>query len=741
MILKRLVRLTLPVLALIAHASVAGALTSPSALTATAISTSQIRLSWVGVDQGELSYSIERSMSSTSGFAQIGTAGRSATSYTSSGLAPGTRYYYRVRAIKNGTASLYSNVAGATTFGVVTTTTFMTTTSTTSTTLAGSSGPVANAGPDQFTQTLTMVQFNGLRSVDSGGTITSYAWMFGDGGSASGMAVSHAYAVPGAYNATLTVTDSRGMRASDTATVQVANRPPVANAGSDQTQAPGSPVTFNGAGSSDPDGTITAYAWSFGDGASATGSTVTHSYAAAGTYTATLAVTDNRGARGTDTALVTVTASTGSPQTWAKRFGSAGTDVGNGVAVDGSGNVVMTGGVQGATDFGGGVVCPAYSIFVAKYSAAGAPLWCHCFQGMLANSAGRAVAVDSSGNVVLTGYFFGTVDFGGGPLPSAGGPDIFVAKYSPAGTHLWSRRFGSPTASAIASESGNAVAVDSGGNVVVTGIFEGTVDFGGGPFTASTQKDIFIAKYSATGAHIWSRHALNATGAVSGNGVAVDASGSAVVTGSFLQTVDLGGGTLTSPFGQAIFVTKYSPSGAHLWSKVAGGWTDAGNAVAVDAAGNVVVTGQFGNWLDFGTGWIPHRGGNDIFLAKFTSAGTAVWVKTFGATGDDWGARVAVDGSGNVIITGAVGVSADFGGGMLLSHGGLDIFAAKFSAAGTHLWSQIFGSSYIDTGNAVAVGTSGNVLVTGSFEAAVDFGSGPLTNAGSFDVFLLSRAP
>ncbi|TMB37703.1 MAG: hypothetical protein E6J55_25735 [Deltaproteobacteria bacterium] len=71
----------------------------------------------------------------------------------------------------------------------------------------------------------------------------------------------------------------------------------------------------------------------------------------------------------------------------------------------------------------------------------------------------------------------------------------------------------------------------------------------------------------------------------------------------------------------------------------------------------------------------------------------------------------------------------------------MDIFAAKFSAAGTHLWSQIFGSSYIDTGNAVAVGTSGNVLVTGSFEAAVDFGSGPLTNAGSFDVFLLSRAP
>ena len=118
MILKRLAQLALPVV-LIAHGSVAEALTAPSALTATAISTSQIRLSWVGVNQGELSYSIERSLSSTGGFAQIGTAGRYATSYTSSGLAAGTRYYYRVRATKNGTPSAYSNVAGATTFGAL----------------------------------------------------------------------------------------------------------------------------------------------------------------------------------------------------------------------------------------------------------------------------------------------------------------------------------------------------------------------------------------------------------------------------------------------------------------------------------------------------------------------------------------------------------------------------------------------------------------------------------------------
>src|SRR5882724_10294858 len=119
MVHKGLWWLTLPVFLLVADVSVTEALTSPSSLTATAVSTSQIRLSWFSVNQGELTYSIEQSRSSTSGFVQIGTTGRFTTSYTSGGLAAGTRYYYRVRAIKNGTVSLYSNLASSITLGVI----------------------------------------------------------------------------------------------------------------------------------------------------------------------------------------------------------------------------------------------------------------------------------------------------------------------------------------------------------------------------------------------------------------------------------------------------------------------------------------------------------------------------------------------------------------------------------------------------------------------------------------------
>ena len=415
--LKRLCKLTLPVFLLVGGGSAAEALTPPYALTATAVSSGQIRLSWGAFNQGQLFYPIERSLNWTGGFAQVGIAPASATSYTDSGLAPGTRYYYRVRAAENGTASAYSAIVSAITFGTFTAAT-STTTSTTSTTLAGSLAPVANAGADQFTQTLITLSFNGSGSVDRGGTITSYAWRFGDGGTASGVSPTHAYATPGTYTATLTITDSRGSSASDTAVVRVVNRSPVANAGSDQSGILGSAVTFRGSGS-DQDGTVTSYTWDFGDGASAAGATASHAYATAGTYTAKLTVTDDRGALGSDSALVTVAGSPGGTP-WARGFGGAASDVGYGVAVDASGNAVMTGRVESTVDFGGGVVCPPAAVFVSKYSPTGATVWSKCLGGVLGGGTGRAVAVDVSGNVLVTGKFSGTVDFGTGALTSAG---------------------------------------------------------------------------------------------------------------------------------------------------------------------------------------------------------------------------------------------------------------------------------------------------------------------------------
>src|SRR5204863_959165 len=118
-----------------------------------------------------------------------------------------------------------------------------------------------------------------------------------------------------------------------------------------------------------------------------------------------------------------------------------------------------------------------------------------------------------------------------------------LARYSGAGAPRWSEHFGSPLASAIVTESGNGVAIDPAGNILLTGVFEGTADFGSGPMTSAGQGDVFLAKYSPTGAAIWTER-FGGAYSDAGNAVAVDASGNVLVTGTFLNPVDFGGGLL-----------------------------------------------------------------------------------------------------------------------------------------------------------------------------------------------------
>lgn len=145
-----------------------------------------------------------------------------------------------------------------------------------------------------------VVSFNGSGSTDSDGSISNYAWSFGDGSNGTGATVSHSYAAAGTYAAALTVTDNQGATGTATALITVtsaANQPPVAAfTVSPVTGTAPLAVSFNGSGSSDPDGSIASYAWNFGDGSTGTGVAVAHTYTAAGTFTATLTVTDNRGA-------------------------------------------------------------------------------------------------------------------------------------------------------------------------------------------------------------------------------------------------------------------------------------------------------------------------------------------------------------------------------------------------------------------------------------------------------------
>jgi uncharacterized protein (AIM24 family) len=417
---------------------------------------------------------------------------------------------------------------------------------------------------------------------------------------------------------------------------------------------------------------------------------------------------------------------------WSQRFGNNVDQIGNCVAADALGNVVITGELNGTVDFGGGPLTSAggADIFVARFDANGIHIWSKRF-GSANTQIGYSVATNLSGNVAITGELNGTADFGGGALTSAGGSDIFVARFDANGNHLWSKRFGDNS-----NQLGNSVAFNGSGSVLVTGELRGTVDFGGGPLTSGGGADIFVAKLDANGNHLWSKRFGGGSNQI-GNSIATDASSNVVCTGEMGGTVDFGGGALTSGGGIDIFVVKLDSNGNHIWSKRFGGaQTQSGESVAVDGPGNVAITGELNGTADFGGGVLTSAGGADVFVAKFNSSGTHLWSRRIGSTNDQIGASIAAVSSGHVVVTGRFETAADFGGGALNSAGGFDIFLADYDAAGSHAWSQRFGGTGNQFGNAVATDGTGGIVLTGRLSNSADFGGGTLTSAGGIDVYL-----
>jgi len=433
--------------------------------------------------------------------------------------------------------------------------------------------------------------------------------------------------------------------------------------------------------------------------------------------------------------------------TWSKRYGNTADDRGQAVAVDGLGRVAVTGSFLGMTDFGGGSVSsyvhptlgPTMDAFVAEYAPSGGYLWARVL-GADSDDAGRGVAADASGNVLVTGYQGSySVDYGGGAQYGHGANDIFIAKYSSTGSWVWSKTIGGS-----GYDQGNAIEADGAGNVFVTGYIgpaTGGVDFGGGGLVSAGMYDVFLAKYSDTGQYLWAKR-FGGSGNDTGMAVSTDSSGNVVIAGSFENAVDFGGGALTSAGMRDIFVAKYSATGQHIWSKRFGGASDdVGYGLAVDSAGDVVVSGKFQGSISFGGATLTSAGGDDIFLAKLSGAtGAHSWSKSFGSTSGDVSLGVAVDANKNIAMTGYFTGSVDFGGGALASSG-LDVFVAKYDTAGTHTWSRRYGGFDTQIGNAVAMAGTGEVTVTGYFSTGIDFGTGALTSAGSYDAFLASVGP
>lgn len=422
---------------------------------------------------------------------------------------------------------------------------------------------------------------------------------------------------------------------------------------------------------------------------------------------------------------------------WSHGYGAGSWDHPFAVALDATGNVMVAGSFQGSVNFGGSTLTSAgdRDIFLVKYSPSGAHAWSKRF-GSTGYDEARAVAVDAAGNVVITGVFAGTVNFGGSNLVSAGNPDIFVARFNSAGAHTWSKRFGG-----TGYDEGLGVAIGPYSTVAITGAFEGYVDFGIQQLVSAGSQDIFVATFDAGSGYSYSSISFGAAASDRGQGIAIDPSGKILLTGVFAGTVDFGGGGLVAS-GYDAFVAKFNASLAHEWSMRFGDISqDAGVAVATDASGNVAVTGSFQGTVDFGGGAQTAAGGDDVFLATFDTNGSHRWSRAIGGVVYEEARGLAFDGSGNVLVTGLFQGGVDFGGGVLTSAGNADVFLARYDPDGEHGLSQRYGGLSIDWGTGVACDASDRVVLTGLYTEAVDFGGGAVPGNASADIFIARYGP
>ena len=360
--------------------------------------------------------------------------------------------------------------------------------------------------------------------------------------------------------------------------------------------------------------------------------------------------------------------------------------------------------------------------------------WATAIGGTATQSAyRRGLGTDSSGNIFVAGVFQGTNIFSGTSLVSQGGDDIFLAKLNPAGEMVWIRQAGGTS-----DDTSRGVGVDQTGNIYMAGTFSGTANFGSNQITSAGSNDVFVAKYDNNGTLLWVRQA-GGIGDDEASSVAIDATGNCFVTGWFANTANFGATNLVSAGGWDIFVAKLSPSGDLQWVRQIGGtytW-DWSWSVAADSSGNCYVAGKYGNTASFGPTNLTSTGGQDAFVAKYDGDGTLLWVRSGGgSTGDDIGVSVTTDADGACYAAGIYVGTATFSGTTLQSAGDWDNYLVKYKADGTMEWIRSAGGGGYDHVWAVAVDSTGGLIMAGYFSGTNVFTQATIGSAGDYDIFL-----
>jgi len=372
-------------------------------------------------------------------------------------------------------------------------------------------------------------------------------------------------------------------------------------------------------------------------------------------------VTGTIGGGLTDNAYATVKYNSSGQEQWVQIYNGTGIgdDEAESIAVDADGNVYVTGySVDNQNQ-------NYYDYATIKYNSSGQVQWVQRYDGPSLEDRAKSIAVDAAGNVYVTGFSEGTGTY----------DDYATIKYNSSGLQLWVARYNGPLDVNLNAPS---IVIDAFGNVYVSG----------GSNVWGTDYDYATIKYNSSGQELWvSRYNGQGNGLDIAFSLVVDATGNVYVTG-----LSVGNGTYFdyatikyNSFGQEQWVARYNGPG---------NWIDRAESIAVDAAGNVYVTGgscQFGI-----------SGTENYATIKYNSSGQVQWVSRYNGLGNeiDFGNSIAVDGAANVYVTG--GSEYDYA-------------TIKYNSSGQEQWVQRYNGpvNQVDVAYSMVLDATGNVYVTG----------------------------
>ncbi len=438
-------------------------------------------------------------------------------------------------------------------------------------------------------------------------------------------------------------------------------------------------------------------------------------------------------------------------------IGGSNDDIGNGIAVDESGNMYVTGYTfDGMPDYpvtddsmhsGGSDPYDCQDIFITKLSANGTMVFSTLIGGSDIER-GESITIDDIGYMYVTGWTASTTDY---PVTNGsthtGGTDVFVTKLSPTGKMDFSTLIGG-----LKDDRAYDIAIDSSRNMYVSGYTDyANTNY---PVTDSSkhkgESDVFVTKLSSTGIIIFST-LIGGSFSDVGKSIAVDKSRHAYVTG---YTFDAWNSLADYPVTDGsthngitdVFVTKLTLGGGIAFSTLIGGSnSDHSNSIAIDNSGNTYVAGHTNSIGYPVTNLSSLKGGHDVFVTRISPAGVITFSTFIGGSEADYGKGIALDGSKNIYVTGFTR-STDYPvtDGSRYTGGVSEVFVTRIDPLfGGLTFSTLIGGSLNESGSDIAVDDSGNVYVTGrTQDSAIDF---PVTDGsspnGAYDVFVTKITP